>query len=208
MFMKDTRSYPKNNNFDFNKVFGIGMGRTATTSLYVALYHLGVHIKHHPDDPHTYEQLIRADYNLSILKNCDGACDLSIAPFYRELDREFPGSKFILTVRDIKSWLESTKRHWAVEDVDVFESKFSSYIKTVVFRCLVFNEQRFSDAYKDHQQGVVDYFKDRPDDLLVIDICGGEGWEPLCGFLNKKKPEIIFPHRNESKDQLKRISVL
>jgi hypothetical protein len=32
--------------------------------------------------------------------------------------------------------------------------------------------------------------------LLVMDICGGEGWEKLCPFLNQPTPEVAFPRRN------------
>ena len=41
------------------------------------------------------------------------------------------------------------------------------------------------------------YFsKNRPNDLLVMNICDGEGWEVLCPFLNKPIPNVIFPKKN------------
>jgi 3'(2'), 5'-bisphosphate nucleotidase len=42
----------------------------------------------------------------------------------------------------------------------------------------------------------MDYFKDRPQDLLVIDVTAGEGWEKLCPFLGKPTPDIPFPKAN------------
>ena len=37
------------------------------------------------------------------------------------------------------------------------------------------------------------YFKNRLNDLLVMNICDGEGWEVLCPFLDKNIPNIPFP---------------
>ncbi len=43
---------------------------------------------------------------------------------------------------------------------------------------------------------IKNYFKDRPDDLLVMNICDGDGWEVLCPFLDKPIPAVSFPHLN------------
>ena len=51
-------------------------------------------------------------------------------------------------------------------------------------------------VYNAHNEGVLAYFKDRPDDLLVLDIAKGEGWEPLCKFLGCPVPAAPFPHAN------------
>ena len=36
------------------------------------------------------------------------------------------------------------------------------------------------------------------EDLLIIDITKGEGWEKLCLFLNKEIPNTEFPHRHKT----------
>jgi hypothetical protein len=33
-----------------------------------------------------------------------------------------------------------------------------------------------------HDREVMEYFKNREEDLLVLDIAAGEGWEKLCPF--------------------------
>jgi hypothetical protein len=43
---------------------------------------------------------------------------------------------------------------------------------------------------------VNEYFSGREDDILYLDICGGEGWESLCKFLGKEVPDIPFPSKN------------
>ena len=45
---------------------------------------------------------------------------------------------------------------------------------------------------------VTEYFRDRPKDLLVLDVCGGDGWEPLCAFLGLEPPRHAFPHFNRT----------
>jgi hypothetical protein len=52
-------------------------------------------------------------------------------------------------------------------------------------------------VYETHVRNVLHYFSGRKDDLLVIDICGGEGWQPLCDFLQVPIPPRAFPHANE-----------
>jgi hypothetical protein len=53
---------------------------------------------------------------------------------------------------------------------------------------------RLSYVYDTHRANVISYFKDRPGDLLVMDVCGGEGWEKLCPFLGLAIPNVPFPH--------------
>ena len=42
-----------------------------------------------------------------------------------------------------------------------------------------FSRERFSFVYDLHVRNVSEYFKGRSNDLLLLDICGGEGWEAL-----------------------------
>ena len=51
-------------------------------------------------------------------------------------------------------------------------------------------------AYLRHNEEVRSYFKDRPEDLLEIDITRDPGWHQLCAFLRKQIPAVQFPHLN------------
>ena len=44
-------------------------------------------------------------------------------------------------------------------------------------------------------ENVLFYFSKREKDLLVLDICGGEGWEKLCKFLHVPVPNKKFPKK-------------
>ena len=54
-------------------------------------------------------------------------------------------------------------------------------------------------AFKENKcNDIKEYFKDRPGDLLVMNICEGEGWEKLCPFLGVPIPNEPFPNVNKS----------
>jgi len=50
----------------------------------------------------------------------------------------------------------------------------------------------FRSRYRQHNLYVKTYCK--KEDLLLFQL--GEGWAPLCKFLNKPVPDVPFPHMN------------
>ena len=58
------------------------------------------------------------------------------------------------------------------------------------------NEPIYLDRYLRHNDEVREYFRNRPDDFLVMDITQGDGWEVLCSFLGKQRPVGKFPQIN------------
>src|ERR671913_366476 len=89
------------------KIFGLGLSKTGTSSLSEALNIIGINTIHYPFDDATYNDLTGGNYDLQILKTYQGIVDIPVAPYYAQLDKTFPGSKFILTVRDMEPWLRS-----------------------------------------------------------------------------------------------------
>lgn len=187
------------------KVFGIGLSRTGTKSLTSALNILGIKTIHYPDDATTLRELVEGNYNLSLLQHFDGITDITVSPFYPQLDELFPQSKFILTIRNKTDWLRSLEKHWqgrpafvdpdSDPDFDPFTNEIHLNIRRLLrsanYGCYEFSSHRLSYAYDHHYQSVMNYFSDRPDSLLILDICKGEGWEKLCPFLDK--PLVSFP---------------
>jgi hypothetical protein len=180
---------------DSQKVFGIGLSKTGTTSLTAALEILGIPTIHNPHDGRTQRELQSGRPQLTILEEYRAVTDIPVAPYYAQLDHLYPESKFILTVRDIDSWVESARNHWRL--IPSWEADpFYGFLHAAVYGCLEFDEERFRWAYETHVQNVERYFSGRPEDLLIMDIVGGEGWEVLCPFLGIEVPEVPFPHRN------------
>ena len=172
-------------------IFGIGLSKTGTTSLYAALGQLGFRAA-------TYRHLrslgledwFRGNFETDYLAGYDAATDLPLAVFYPQLDEQYPGSRFILTVRDLDPWLESARQHFTVNPA----SSFGRQVRLATYGITGYHEGRFRYVYETHVRNVTSYFGDRPEALLMLDIVAGEGWEKLCPFLGHKPPARAFPH--------------
>ncbi|MBD3195481.1 MAG: hypothetical protein GF317_10525 [Candidatus Lokiarchaeota archaeon] len=181
------------------KIFCIGLGRTGTKSLTAALDIFGYNIIHYPHDLTTFEELSSGDYNLSILQDYDGISDITISPYYPQLDKEFPNSKFILTVRDKESWLKSFEKHWSdrppFDDPNQNEiyMKMRRLLRASVYGTYKFNRDRMGYIFDLHTKNTLDYFKDKPEKLLVLNIFEQDSFKKLCSFLNVPEINNNFP---------------
>jgi hypothetical protein len=190
------------------RIFGLGLTRTGTSSLTRALELLGYRSLHYPHDDRTQSEvkafLAGGDdrLRLSVLEKYDALTDaVPICATFEGLDAAYPGSKFVLTVREKESWLESCQRFiggwidpWQVADPDLPNLDYIRSIHWKIYGTPTFDRERFSCAHDEYHERVRRYFRDRPDDLLTIDICAGEGWDPLCEFLALPHPETQFPY--------------
>ena len=96
------------------KIFGIGLSKTGTTSLYAALDQLGYRsatFRHMRESG--LDRWFEGDFSEDYLANWDAVTDNPISAFYPQLDEQYPGSKFVLTVRDPEAWLTSTRKQWS-----------------------------------------------------------------------------------------------
>lgn len=178
------------------KIFGIGLSKTGTSSLAHALKLLDYNIKDCPGvTTYTKGDITSIDQN--ILANHNALTDTPIPSLYQELDKKHPGSKFILTVRDMDGWLKSCKKQFNQKSADK-QSDAQNSLFFDLYGTTVFEEDKFKKSYLDFVEGVNIYFKDRPNDLLTIDVIKGEGWEKLCPFLDKPFPPTPFPKTNVS----------
>lgn len=164
------------------KIFGIGLAKTGTTSLNAALQMMGYRAEHAISD-------------FSEIDKLDAVTD-ELARDYPALDQKYPGAKFILTVRELESWLKSCAHHFRHPIPE--EHPHAAYIKSI-YGTTVYDEAAFRRAYQRHYDQVAQYFAERPGDLLVLDVCGGEGWSKLCPFLGKPAPSAPFPRENVSR---------
>ncbi|MBI1246212.1 sulfotransferase family protein [bacterium] len=185
----------------FNKVFCIGMSKTGTKSLSTALNIIGIQTLHWLPESEVIEQLEAGDLRLKVLEDKDGLTDVIGIRWFKELDRQYAGSKFLLTVREKEDWLASIANFWPYDDPYKREHAHY-YYRISVFGCLDYHRDHFWDVYLEHVRNVREYFADRPDQLLEIDVCGGEGWEKLCPFLNVKVPGAPFPHLHQRRSKV------
>ncbi len=177
-----------------SKVFGIGLSKTGTTSLANALQILGYKTKDNMGVV-KYAAGDLSSVDLELVDTFAALTDTPIPSFYRELDTRYPGSKFVLTVRDSDGWLKSCKKQFTQRFAQV-QTEAHKHLFMDLYGTDVFDEERFARGHDRFVAGVRDYFKDRPGDLLIIDISAGEGWEKLCVFLDRPVPDIPFPKAN------------
>ena len=175
------------------RVFAVGLSKTGTSSLTEALRILGYRTNHFPIEMVDLRKG-RLRLRLDVAAAYECLTDTPVSLFYRQLDLSFPGSKFILTTRGIDGWLNSCKPHFAKPSW----GRKIDQLHMELYGCRVFERSSFSRAFERHVSGVFQYFEDRPEDLLVLDIGKGEGWEELCHFLNAPVPDIPFPWVNRT----------
>jgi len=181
------------------RVFGIGLQKTATTSLHEAFKLLGFDSLHWGtgEAPMIWYEM-NALGRSATLEQWYALSDNPIPLLYKQLDKAYPGSKFILTVRDEVDWLVSVKKLWDHKHNptrylwDVYP--ISNQLHTALYGRKDFDALVFLDRYRRHNLEVLEYFKDRPDDLLVT----GAGWPALCKFLDKPIPTVPYPRSNRS----------
>ena len=159
---------------------------------------LGYRSGHFPSDPVTVAELKAGRYDLSILKRYDALSDVPIPAIFAQLDAAWPGSKFVLTVRDPDSWLESC-RNAPFNRADQIPEAGSTreFYRVLLYGTVAFQADRFAWVYETHVRNVIEHFAgEKSGQLLVLDVVGGEGWEKLCPFLGVPQPDAPFPHDN------------
>ncbi|PIE31852.1 hypothetical protein CSA56_17255 [candidate division KSB3 bacterium] len=197
-----------------NKIFNFGFPKTATTSLNCALQELGFKSIHNPK---AFRKLaMQGQYHFD---DDDWQALTNFGEhFYPQLDQAYPNSKFILTIRDEELWLASWKkqigqssgdeigarwawsrrvRTWvrAVQRMTEADIRFTHmHARIDIFGTYRFHTERCLYVYRLHQKNARDYFQERPQDFLIMDICNGDGWETLCPFLEIDTiPDTPFP---------------
>lgn len=176
------------------KIFGIGLSKTGTTSLARALTILGYRTRDYIGAKR-YVPGDLSSIDIRELNVHDAFTDTPIPSFYKELDAAYPHSKFILTVRNPDDWLKSCKKQFTRRSVER-QNEAENRIFLDLYGCAYFDKERFAAGYRRFVAEVLDHFKDRPSDLLILDICGGDGWEALCEFLGCPVPKAPFPVAN------------
>ncbi len=192
----------------------IGFPKTGTTSLSRAMSMLGFRATHTlieecnrpwakrtPAARDLFAKWLSGRVDFDALARWDYVGSLFF-PIFDRIDRENPGSRFILTVRDPASWLVSMRRfqeRYRFRDVSgPLELNLGMVIRIQLLGCLITaDDGKMLDAYESHNERVRRHFAGT-DRLLVMDVCAGEGWEVLCPFVGRPVPAAKFPHENRT----------
>ncbi len=175
------------------KIFCIGFQKTGTTSMNTALQDLGFSVKSVFGNDMEYSALKHQyiEKGLALAAEYDAVEDMPWPLLYRELDKAFPNAKFILTVRDTTSWLRSICDHFGSNPDPMQQLTYGES-----FSAPIGNEDHYCRVYEAHNASVEEYFADRPEDLLVLNLSDGNSWEKICTFIDVPVPNKPFPRSN------------
>jgi Sulfotransferase domain len=190
------------------KVFGIGLNKSASSSLLDAWDVLGHRQQiYWPEaDPYRTPMVMSAfDKNYKLMfDRVDRFTYFKDRPFnvwdtYKILDKHYLDCKFILTTRDENKWWDSVDRwlnnlipnHHTTEQMRLHKIEVYKHH----FGATEFDKDQFISYYRQYNQEVRDYFKGK-DNFLEMDIPAGDGWNVLCPFLGEDIPNVAFPHAN------------
>jgi hypothetical protein len=161
------------------KIFAIGFNKTGTTSFNSLFRSLGI------NSTHTTTPV------MNIIHNYDAFTDGSHYDFKKYYDA-YPDSLFILNTRPINKWLISRYKHAHTRNFNkdcwcwpISDEKTNSWIM----------------ARENHYKNILDFFIDKPEKLLIVNI-EKEGWEMIVTkFIQKPVDKINVTHKNGKNDE-------
>ena len=201
---EETVDKVKEEGFD-GKVFGIGLSRTATTSLAAALEELGYTAAHW--------KIRRKITGIEEFYRFDAVTDTPCACRFEQLYYAFPDSKFIYTTRDVSEWIESVRTHFGCDDPRQLTStelvtnraeniedregwRYENLLQWLyIHQSLYSRHGTWREAYEKHDERVRSFFEGREDRFMEINIIeSNTPWQRMCVFLDREVPERAFPH--------------
>lgn len=174
------------------KIFQLGLFKTGTSSVAEALRYLGYS---DAQGIATFDRgLTDQDYIAAMDEERDeehvARRGLPWLAFPAYLLDRYPEAKFILTIRDPESWLKSVRAAWG-RDLIAIHDWF--------FECEGIVENQYLFHFCEHHRNCLNFFADKPDRLLVMNVVAGDGWNKLAPFLGASIPAMPFPHRNKTR---------
>lgn len=199
-------------------MFCVGRNKTGTTSLKSAFLELGYAVGDQP----TAEILCHEHYFerrfAPIVEYCRSAQVFQDVPFsypylFVQLDQAFPGSKFILSMRDDEEqWYRSITRYHAKKWGSDGAPPTAEQLRAATYRTKGFayntvkvhgttdeapyDKRTLIAHYNRHNASVQDYFRFRPQDLLVLNVALDRDYERFIEFLGVKSSRKVFPKKN------------
>jgi hypothetical protein len=197
------------------EVIGTGFGRTGTMSLKYALEELGFSRCYHMMEVgqnaghlEQWEQALRGepvDWE-ALFTGYRAAVDWPVCSYWPTLTRRYPDAKVILTVRDAASWYGSVRSTIypssmaGLESDDPARRRYAEWIRALIwdgtFGGRLEDESHAIRVFEAHNAAVI---AGLPAGRLLV-YRAGDGWQPLCRFLEVPEPATAFPKVNTTEE--------
>ncbi len=194
----------KNPDASFDKVFFIGLNKTATTTMYHTAQMLGFKVANQ-----TVGEVLSVDWmeegRFDRLENYIATAEVfqdvpfSLPGFYKELSARYPKAKFVLTLRDTpEQWFNSTvKFHQKQMAKGTFGAElpedvlylYKGWAATFAKYAFQYPEVPQKDknhyiaVYNQHHADVLAHFNSQPERLLVLNAAEQGALHQLLDFL-------------------------
>jgi hypothetical protein len=202
------------------KIFCIGANKTGTTSVEYVFRSLGLMVGNQAKAELLLNDWAKRDFR-KLIRYCRSAEAFQDIPFsypdtFRAVDEAFPESKFILTIRDNpEDWYQSLVRFHTgligknriptADDLRQFNYRYRGFLwdaqrlRYGADEMTLYDRDLYIRCYEEHNNKVLDYFRDRPKSLLVINVAETDAMERLFNFLGYPYSGQQMPHVNSSK---------
>jgi hypothetical protein len=131
--------------------------------------------------------------------------DWPAAAFWRELAERYPDAKVLLSLRDADRWYDSVMNtiypvmkqgppESAPRILHEFHEMVYALICEQTFGGRLEDRAHAKRVFEQHNQAVIDAI---PASRLLV-YRAGDGWQPLCRFLDVPVPDEDFPHLNDT----------
>jgi len=201
------------------RVIGVGVGRTGTYSLKLAINQLGFGPCHHMEEvlhnmaaqvPRWSDAANGDAAWAQIVEGYQSAVDWPTACFFRELSVEFPSAKFVLTQRDPVRWADSfgstiykllAGKEQAPPEMHDWLDMANRVIAKTGFPAGLDSDE-LAKAFVAHNDAV----REAIPESQLREFAVKDGWEPLCTFLDVPVPTEAFPRTNDREEFWDRVN--
>ena len=192
------RSFP---DFTAEKIIGIGLPKSGTTSFTEALRILGYSALH-LSNPATND--LFGDDDLFLF---DAFADLPMCEHFEQYYYMLPNAKFVYTNRPYASWKRSflaevnapSEDAYAMMRERLVRGKGALWGNRLAFKALgvLGNSRSLQDAYENHDRRVRNFFADKPASrFMEFNLALGHSWPELAAFTGRPVPTVPYPHKN------------
>jgi glycosyltransferase involved in cell wall biosynthesis len=181
---------------DRPRVFCIGLNKTGTSSFHAAMEVLGLSSVHWGGPGVNAAVRAALDEGRPLLSDLDPTFDAFsdvglLSTHFDLLDEQYPGSRFVLTVRPVEEWIDSRRRH---VERNIARRAASEYHGTF----LEVDEDLWREQWERQVGRARRYFEGRRD-FLEVDLTAEGAWGPLCDLLDMPEPSEPFPWANRDR---------